>query len=201
MGKKLYIIRHGQTLFNLLDKVQGASDSPLTELGIKQAEAAKDYIKSQGITYGHAYSSTQERAVDTLNIIKDPEIPSEQLKEIREMDFGLFEGEAAHLQPKGPESFEYFYKDFGGETAEEVRERMYNKLFEIMSKSDHNNVLAVSHNGAIYFFLQKIWKNEHKEIPLRLANGGILILNFDGEEFTVEDTINPIEELEKGNRK
>lgn len=40
MNKKLYIIRHGQTLFNLLDKVQGASDSPLTELGIKQAEAA-----------------------------------------------------------------------------------------------------------------------------------------------------------------
>lgn len=46
MSKKLYIIRHGQTLFNLLDKVQGASDSPLTELGIKQAETARNYIEN-----------------------------------------------------------------------------------------------------------------------------------------------------------
>lgn len=70
-----------------------------------------------------------------------------------------------------------------------------------MSRPNHNNILAVSHNGAIYFFLQKIWKDEFKEIPLRLANGGILILNFNREELTIEETINPIEELEKGNRK
>ncbi|KTT85669.1 phosphoglycerate mutase, partial [Mammaliicoccus sciuri] len=37
MSKKLYLMRHGQTLFNEKKKIQGASDSPLTQLGIEQA--------------------------------------------------------------------------------------------------------------------------------------------------------------------
>lgn len=38
MSKTLYLMRHGQTMFNLRGKVQGASDSPLTSLGISQAK-------------------------------------------------------------------------------------------------------------------------------------------------------------------
>lgn len=44
MKKTLYLMRHGQTLFNKRRKVQGWCDSPLTELGIKQAEAAANYF-------------------------------------------------------------------------------------------------------------------------------------------------------------
>lgn len=44
MTKKLYLMRHGQTLFNVQDRVQGACDSPLTELGIQQALQVKDYF-------------------------------------------------------------------------------------------------------------------------------------------------------------
>jgi len=40
MIKTFYLMRHGQTLFNLMEKIQGASDSPLTELGIEQAKKA-----------------------------------------------------------------------------------------------------------------------------------------------------------------
>jgi len=196
MQKKLYLMRHGETLFNLLNKVQGASDSPLTEKGIKQAEAAKQYFEHHQLTFDHAYSSTQERAVDTLEIATGNKIPYTRLKELKEMNFGLYEAEFAHLQPKGPDSFEHFYADYGGETASEVRDRIYSKLFEIMSRPDHENVLAVSHNGAIYFFLQSIWKDEHGEIPLRLANGGFLVLEFDRAAFTLKNTINPFEELE-----
>ena len=39
--KKLYLMRHGQTLFNQLGKIQGACDSPLTEAGIRQAKGGK----------------------------------------------------------------------------------------------------------------------------------------------------------------
>lgn len=41
MKKTLYLMRHGQTLFNLQHKIQGWCDSPLTELGIKQAESCR----------------------------------------------------------------------------------------------------------------------------------------------------------------
>ena len=62
--KHLYMMRHGQTLFNVRRRIQGSCDSPLTELGIKQAEAARELIKD--IPFDHYYSSTAERASDTL---------------------------------------------------------------------------------------------------------------------------------------
>ena len=69
MVKIVYLMRHGQTLFNELKKVQGWCDSPLTELGKEQARQARQYFQSQGIQFGQAYASTQERACDTLEII------------------------------------------------------------------------------------------------------------------------------------
>ena len=66
MEKILYLMRHGQTLFNARKKIQGNVDSPLTELGIKQAEIAKDYFTKNGIILTHAYSSTQALLVSWL---------------------------------------------------------------------------------------------------------------------------------------
>ncbi len=43
--KTLYLMRHGETLFNVYHRVQGASDSPLTARGIAQAKEAKAFFK------------------------------------------------------------------------------------------------------------------------------------------------------------
>ncbi|EAE2865827.1 histidine phosphatase family protein, partial [Listeria monocytogenes] len=51
MKKTLYLIRHGQTLFNQRKKIQGFCDAPLTELGIKQAKIAGSYFKENNITF------------------------------------------------------------------------------------------------------------------------------------------------------
>ena len=66
MTKILYLMRHGQTLFNVRRKVQGWCDSPLTELGIRQAITAGEYFKKNNISLDHTYSSTSERACGTL---------------------------------------------------------------------------------------------------------------------------------------
>lgn len=68
---ELYLMRHSQTLFNQLHRIQGASDSPLTQRGIEDAKEVGAYFKQQGIKFDHAYSSTQERACDTLEYITD----------------------------------------------------------------------------------------------------------------------------------
>ena len=65
---KLYFMRHGQTLFNLLRRKQGWCDSPLTELGIEQAKTVGATLRGRGLTFDHAYSSTSERACDTLEL-------------------------------------------------------------------------------------------------------------------------------------
>lgn len=49
MEKILYLMRHGQTLFNLEHKIQGWCDSPLTELGINQAKIAGRYFTDNKI--------------------------------------------------------------------------------------------------------------------------------------------------------
>ena len=75
MAKTLYLMRHGQTLFNLRHKVQGWCDAPLTDFGIYQAKVAGQYFKDAGIIFDDAYSSTQERACDTLELVQTVSFP------------------------------------------------------------------------------------------------------------------------------
>ena len=64
-------MRHGQTLFNKRHLIQGWCDSPLTDFGIYQAQVAAQYFKEHGIIFDSAFSSTSERACDTLEIVTD----------------------------------------------------------------------------------------------------------------------------------
>ena len=88
MVKKLYLMRHGQTLFNLQNKIQGWCDSPLTELGQYQAKVAGQYFKDHQITFDHAYCSTSERCSDTLELVTD--MPYTRLKGLKENFFGNY---------------------------------------------------------------------------------------------------------------
>ena len=77
MTKTLYLMRHGQTVFNLKGRIQGASDSPLTTLGVRQAQSAKGYFEKHHITFDTIVSSSQNVPVKLLKmqcltkIIKD----------------------------------------------------------------------------------------------------------------------------------
>ncbi len=102
--------------FNTQGRVQGVCDSPLTENGRAQAQATKNYFAEQGIQFGAVYSSTQERATDTAKIVSGQE-NVQQLKGLKEMDFGIFEAQPEMLLPKfRPEanSFEDLLVPFGG---------------------------------------------------------------------------------------
>ena len=89
--KTLYLMRHGQTLFNLQHKIQGWCDAPLTEIGIKQAEVAGKWFDDNHIQIDDAYCSTSERASDTLEIVTHHNMPYTRLKGLKEMNFGVFD--------------------------------------------------------------------------------------------------------------
>ena len=144
--KDLYLMRHGQTFFNQEGLVQGACDSPLTELGQNQARQAGAYLKELGIRFGQLYSSTQERASDTLELVSGRSDYT-RLKGIKEWNFGLFEAQPERLQPKfrpGATSFEDLFVPYGGEGVDQVGERVLITLTEVMEKAGAEPVLAVS---------------------------------------------------------
>ena len=100
MKKRLYLMRHGETMFNEQKRIQGWCDSPLTELGKRQAQAAGRYFKEQGIVFDHAYSSTSERCCDTLELVTD--MAYTRLKGLKEVFYGQLEAESERLACKDP---------------------------------------------------------------------------------------------------
>ena len=103
---KVYIVRHGQTYFNVMGRVQGWCDSPLTKQGIQQAEHLASYFESIPLASG--YHSGSERAADTLDLIlKDREVTKKRDKRFKEVFFGDYEG-GSQINPTGKEEGAFF---------------------------------------------------------------------------------------------
>ena len=190
MIKKLALMRHGQTLFNLRGKFQGVVDSPLTPLGIQQAKTVKPFLDDLPFRFDHAYSSSSERACDTLEIVTN--LPYIRLKGLKEWNFGILEGEPEYLHPPFDQYDEYF-STHDGEGRMEVFNRINSTLCSIMEKEDHCNVIAASHGLAMREFVTYWTKDNPSLVPSRFANCIIFIFDYDTETktFTLIDVHNP----------
>ena len=183
--KDLYLMRHGETLFNIRKKIQGWCDSPLTKNGIQQARQARELLKD--ISFDHYYSSTAERSCDTLELVMG-DVHYKRLKGLKERYFGTFEGESEDLNPLwGQSDFTYddLFPHYGGELRKDVSQRMEKTLKDIMNKEDHHCVLAVSHAGACAAFYSTVdnyetFRNQYG----RLMNCDILHFQYDDNKFT-----------------
>ncbi len=187
MKKTLYLMRHGETLFNQLHKIQGWCDAPLTETGIKQAQIAKKYFTDNGIEFDEAYSSTSERASDTLEQVTN--LSYQRRKDLKEWNFGRFEGEPEFLNPPLP--YGDFFVPYGGESEYSFRERIADSLAEIMKNSEGKTILVVSHGASCRQFM-RYWEHtstvRQKE---RLRNCCILKFDyFEDETFQLMEIIN-----------
>ncbi|MBO1625704.1 histidine phosphatase family protein [Bacillus sp. SY8(2021)] len=91
----LYITRHGKTILNTNERVQGWADSPLVEKGIEVAKGLGNGL--QDILFVDAYSSDSGRAIETANLVLkysgQSNLKLEQRKDLRELNFGVYEGE------------------------------------------------------------------------------------------------------------
>lgn len=186
MTKTLYLMRHGQTLFNVRRKIQGWCDAPLTQLGVEQAKIAGEYFKNNNIIFDNVFCSTSERASDTLEQVVA--MPYTRLKGLKEWNFGIFEGESEDLNPPLP--YGDFFKAYGGEGELEMRQRLTATLSKIMQDSQNNTILAVSHGAACRGFMRYWEKNQKVDQKERLGNCCILKFTFENDEFALEEIIN-----------
>lgn len=151
---KLYIVRHGQTWFNQIGRVQGWCDSPLTEKGIQQAIELQSYFANIPLKAG--YFSGSERAGDTLDLIlKDRNIPRKKDKRLKEVFFGDYEAEYVRtIFPDGVVDPKVFYAH-GGELRQDAAARFLTACEDIVHQ-ESGDVLIVSHGSVIRQVLEEI---------------------------------------------
>jgi broad specificity phosphatase PhoE len=194
----LYLVRHGETEWNVRHFMQGHKDSPLTEQGlIQSAQTAQDL---KGVEFDAIFSSDLLRATRTAEIIKlERKLAVQTSHLLREKSFGHFEGkpseefveatkDLADQLHQLPESEKWSFKlDEDVESDEELVGRFITQLREIAVSSPGKNVLVVTHSGCIRIFVIKTGYATREQFPIgSFRNGGYVKVLSDGIDFFIE---------------
>ncbi len=160
--KKIYLVRHGQTYFNLQGVVQGSGiDAPINATG--QAQANAFFQSYKDVAFDQIYHSALIRTKQSIQQFIDLGIPTRALSELNEISWGDYEG-----TPMTPEEGEYYrhmlhqwqqgnldYAIAGGESPTKVAERMRRGI-EIILNGSGENILVCMHGRAMRIFLSLI---------------------------------------------
>ena len=158
---KVLVTRHGQTDWNLENRIQGWSDNPINETGNSQARALRDQIAD--INFDICYSSPLFRAAKTAQILlgydgdSKPICPIRYDKKLRERGFGDLEGKTVD------EAKDFLFNEswnldlnsgkYGIEPIRDIYVRIYSFVHEELEKvrsefGDNATILIVTHGGA-----------------------------------------------------
>ena len=187
--KKLYLLRHGQTEFNVKKLVQGRCDSPLTDLGRKQAGMAAAWLKGHDVVPDKVVSSPLGRAMDTAQLVATellgPDAAVEPCEGIIERCYGTFEEGPHDALPTDVWDPGEDLVPFGGEGSRALQERMVDTLTNLMGAEGIETLLAVSHGSASRQFIKAAAPADFK-LPTKLPNCAIMIFDFDEEDLQGE---------------
>lgn len=143
----LYFVRHGQTVWNVENKICGATDIELTELGHEQAITTGHKIIDEGISADLIIYSPLVRAKDTaIHISEITGIPAREEERLREQNFGKYESTARNGAEFKEAKKQFACRYEGGESMLHLAQRIYNLLDEIKA-DDSKTYMIVAHNG------------------------------------------------------
>lgn len=224
---EIYLVRHGKTMLNTTDRVQGWADAPLTASGVEVAEYLGEGLKLEGVQFDAAYSSDSGRSVETAKIVLtksgQENLVINENADLREVCFGDYEGE---LNPvfwndiavynnttmeefMGNLDLELFVNtnakldETKGKIAEDwntVSSRMKQGIDTIAQETEKNGggkVMVVSHGMSLLTFLKTIAPEEFKDFKGNLSNASVTKIVYEDGKYTVE-TINDMSYVEKG---
>jgi probable phosphoglycerate mutase len=160
--KKIYLLRHGQTDYNLQGVVQGSGiDAPINDTGWAQADAF--FCTYRDIPFDQLYHSALIRTQQSIQGFIDLGIPVTSLSELNEISWGEYEG-----TPMTPEEGEYYrmmlqqwqdgnldYAIAGGESPNSVAERLHRAIQQIIHVQG-TTILVCMHGRAMRIFLSLI---------------------------------------------
>lgn len=208
----LYMVRHGQTYFNIYNKLQGWSNSPLTEKGIQNAVDTGEKLKDT--KFAAAYCSDTTRAEQTAQKILDENDASDIDAPItsmffREEFYGYFEGndmsQAWYLAgaPHGLPTFRDIVEKYSiGKAKDYLKEadpfhqaennqeywKRLDQGFDMIKQNpeikDGDNVLLISHGNTLLSVVER-YGNGQFDVTERPANGSLTKLTVDGDDIHV----------------
>lgn len=209
---KLYIARHGKTMFNTIGRAQGWSDSPLTAFGEEGIRELGVGLKVAEIPFKAAFSSDSGRTMQTMEIIlretHNEHLPYKRDKRIREWCFGsldggydgeLFQGVLPRTVAfaEGRPIEELSYADIA-QSIVEVDTANWAEPWEVLSKRIYDgfeaiaqeieaqgggNAIVVSHGMTIGTLL---WLIDHSQEKPDIDNGSVTVLAYKDGQFTIE---------------
>lgn len=183
------LIRHGETEWNKIGRIQGTTDVPLNEKGKLQAQACGSHLMNEA--WDVIVTSPLKRAKETAAIINETmRLPMVEMKEFQEKHFGKAEGMTAEerygLYPD---------KNYPGqEQPQEFHGRLSNGLSQLNERFGNRRVLVVAHGGVINAILEQLAHGEY-DGEVRLQNGGMNHLAYASERWEIQH-YNSIDHLE-----
>jgi broad specificity phosphatase PhoE len=192
--KKIYLIRHGQTDFNLKGIVQGSGvNASLNERGRSQSQAF--YNAYHQVPFDKIYTSVLNRSIESVQGFIDLGIPHEAFEGLNEISWGSREGQ--QITPEEDKYYHWVLKQWqegktampieGGESPEQVAARQEPVLDYILSKKEENTILICMHGRAIRILLCQLLNQPLQNMDsFEHENLCLYLLNYTGSAFTVE---------------
>ncbi len=187
-SKKIYIIRHGQTDFNLQGIVQGSGvDSSLNATGREQAHSFYDVYGS--VSFDKVYTSALKRTSETVAQFIDKGIPHEALSGLNEISWGTNEGQK--ITPDEDAYYHWMLQQWqngntslriqGGESPEEVALRQQPVINKILQNDDDTTILICMHGRAMRILMCQLLHYPLKSMDMfEHSNLCLYLLEYTG---------------------
>ena len=199
---KLYIVRHGETEWNVIKRFQGQLNTPLTEKGMEKLRKTGKKLKN--ILFDQVYTSELERTVNSAEIIlnenngyKNNKLELQKLAELNEVYFGVWQGltyEEVFLKyPEEADNYFYNVKNYNAENVEaekleDALERFLKGINKILDSHESGNILVVTHGTVFEMFMNYVANDSIFDIDERtlMGNGDYKIFSYKDGKFQEE---------------
>lgn len=192
---EIYIIRHGETVWNTERRLQGRTDIELNEKGIQLAEVTAEQLKT--IPFDKIYCSPLKRAYHTARILaSDRDIPVIKNDLIKEMSFGEWEGVKDKELIESGSKFRYFFKEPAlyepapsGESFEQICRRAAEFMTSVIEPeaSSCNRIMIVAHGAINKAMMMHVRKSDVANFWAGglQKNCGTIILDYTDGVYTI----------------
>ncbi len=199
---KLLLVRHGQTLWNHIARYQGHSDIDLSDTGRNQAKLLS--LRLATVSLQAVYASDLKRALDTARIIAEPHgLAVQALPQLREINFGAWEGLTfQEIEARYPDIANNWHSSPGsvripgGETFQELMERVYSTVQDLVNSNDSGTVAVITHGGAIRSIICALLGIDLNNLfRIRQDNAALNIIDFY-DRYGILNLLNDTHHLE-----